>query len=136
MSNSIQIKKTFTDLDAALEAAKTAGNWIFEGYENNIASHKLSDKRCGVTEYYLTEKNDILYIAEFEGRRCLNKVKLGCSLNNAAIAVAHQLDEGFSVIPNFLISKSDRQTIKEACEAKLLLVDQSLAAELTSELAA
>jgi hypothetical protein len=132
MNNSIKIKETLTDLDAALAAAKEAGNWIFKGYENNIASEKRSNKRLGVTEYFLTENADILYVVTFDGRKCLNKVQLGCGLNNAPLAVAHQFDESFAIVPDFLISKSSTNTIKELCAIGLLLVDQSLAAELSA----
>lgn len=136
MSNSIKIKATFQDLNAAIDAAKAAGNDIFGGYENNIASQKRCDKQCGVTEYYLTEKKDILYIAVFGKRKCLNKVKLGSCLNNAALRVAQQFDDTFSILPLLYVDKSDRELIKDVANAELLLVDQYLAAELTSELAA
>ena len=136
MSNSIKIKATFQDLNAAIDAAKSAGNDIFGGYENNIASQKRYDKRCGVTEYYLTEKNDILYIAVFGKRKCLNKVELGSCLNSAALRVAQQFDDTFSIVPLLYVDKSDRELIKDVENAELLLVDQYTAAELTSDSAA
>jgi hypothetical protein len=131
-SKLIKITETFTDLDSALAAAKLAGNWIFEGYENNIASRRASDKRCGVIEYHLTDKADILYIAEFDTRKCLNKVQLTIGLNNSALAVAHRLNEGFKMVPKLLISKSDYVGIKRACSMGMLLVDQSVAYELSN----
>jgi hypothetical protein len=136
MSNSIKIKATFQDLNAAIDAAKAAGNDIFGGYENNIASQKRCDKQCGVTEYYLTEKNDILYIAVFGKRKCLNKVELGSCLNNSALRVAQQFDDTFSIVPLLYVDKSDRELIKDVVNAELLLVDQYTAAELTSDSAA
>ena len=136
MSNSIKIKATFQDLNAAIDAAKSAGNDIFGGYENNIASQKRCDKQCGVTEYYLTEKNDIIYIAVFGKRKCLNKVQLHSCINNADLRVAQQFDDTFSIVPLLYVDKSNRELIKDVENAELLLVDPYTAAELTSELAA
>tara|TARA_R110000782_G_C14528264_1_gene382000 strand:- start:53 stop:568 length:516 start_codon:yes stop_codon:yes gene_type:complete len=133
MSNSIKIKATFQDLNSAIDAAKAAGNDIFGGFENNIADHRRSDKRCGVTEYFLTEKNHIIYVAVFGKRKCLNMVSLHSSIDNADLKVAQQHDDAFSIVPLLCVAKSNHEVIKAIENAELLLIDQDTAAKITSD---
>ena len=129
MNTQITVKETFDNLDSAIEAAKQAGNDIFAGYTNCIAQHRNSDKRCGVTEYHLTENNEILYVASIGKRKCLNKVQLHCSLDNAPLRLAKRNEDGFFIAEGITIAKSSKDTISEALGLGWILMNSYLASQ-------
>lgn len=125
------ITNTFNTLDSALEGAKTAGNDIFSGYENEIRYLRSSVKTLGINQFLLTDTGLLLMIVEFQGQRSLSEVTLHTSVSADDLALAVIDDNQIIAYPDSLISKSNKKSRKEASEL-FYLIDQGLASKLAA----
>jgi hypothetical protein len=128
------ITATYANLDDAIAAAKANGNDIYEGYENCIASEKRVNQRLNVTEYYLTDDNEILFVAHFDGERVLNRVSVHSTISAGNLTVG-TLDETILMFrTDGVVNKSDRKSRRKICSENpaLILIDESLAHKLAA----
>ena len=102
------IKTTDNYADANTIAKEITGYGIFDGFQGEdkmIAGHR----ELGVSEYYVTDAGDVLYIVKHNGQRILNKVTIHSTLSAGNLGVGLIEDDNMMMLTNLVIDKGDSE---------------------------